>query len=230
MAIEKKNSINEHIDRIKFVTNYSINEAKYTLIDNLEEDDGVPEEIWTDPKSVSPVPVQEDEPQMDNEGLPVEEPASVESEMDVEAPVADQTGVEMDASVPMEEPMPEPEQPSVDQIQNDILKTSVSAMQKMNDQLKSLENTLGSLNHKFDNLDKEVEEVREPTNVEKLVARKEDSHPFYMNLDDMWDGNSFQARREVEDSHGIKKLDDGSFVAEFDTLPKYNEQEIKDSF
>lgn len=231
MAVEKKNSINEHIDRIKFVSNYQLNEAKYTLVDGLEEDDGVPEEIWSEPNSVSPLPVREDEPQMDNEGLPVEEPVAPEaSEMNPEAPMPDDSGVEMGMEAPMEQPIPEPEPPSVDEIQNDILKTSVTAMQKMNDQLTNLENTLGSLNQKMDGLDREVEQVREPTNVEKLVARKEDSHPFYMNLNDMWDGNSFQARTEIEDSHGIKKLDDGSFVADFDSLPKYNEQEIKDSF
>ena len=124
----------------------------------------------------------------------------------------------------------EPEQPSVDQIQNDIIKTSVNAMQKMNSELNNLESTINSLNSKIDNLSQEVEEVREPTNVEKLMSKKEDSHPFYYNLNDMWDGNSFQARRQVENSEGMKQTDDGSYVADFDTLPKYTDQEVNDSF
>lgn len=225
MAIEKKDSINEeHIDRIKFVTNYSLNEARYSLVDGIEEDDSVPEEIWTEsPSPVSPHDsnIMEDEPQMDNEGLPVEEPAPEQPapEMGTEEMGAAEMDAVADPMMGAEEPMPEPEQPSVDQIQNDILKTSVSAMQKMNTELRNLESSLSSLNSKIDGLNKEVEEVKEPTNVEKLEARKEDSHPFYMNLNDMWDGNSFQARRQVEDSQGMRKLDDGTYVADFDILP-----------
>ena len=232
MAIEKKDSINEHIDRIKFVTNYTLNEARYSLVDGIDEDDNVPEEIWTEaPSPVSPSDsnVMEAEPQMDNEGLPVEEPAP---EMGTEEMGAAEIDAVADPMMGAEAPMPEPEpeQPSVNQIQNDILKTSVSAMQKMNDELRNLEGSLSRLNSKIDGLNKEVEEVREPTNVEKLEARKKDSHPFYMNLNDMWDGNSFQARREMEDSEGMKKLDDGTYIADFDTLPKYTDQEVNDSF
>ncbi len=240
MAIKNPESINEHIDRIKFISDYTINEAKYSLVDGLEEDDGVPDEIYSS-TPVSPIPVREEEPQMGNDGLPVEEPApegefpeegdmgveemGAEEEMAVEDPMA------TDPAMGMEEPMPEePAPPSVDQIQNDIIKTSVSAMQKMNSELNSLESTLSALNSKIDGLSQEVEQVKEPTNVEKLMSRKEDSHPFYYNLNDMWDDNSFQARREVEDSEGMKQLEDGSFVADFDTLPKFTEQEIKDSF
>jgi hypothetical protein len=231
MAIEKKESMNEHVDRLKFLFGYKINEAKYTLVDNLEEDDDIPDDVF---KSVQPVSGVDSNVHEDDE--PVEEPApEMGGEVPAEEPAMDMGGEEEVAAEPapemgMEEPMPEPEQPSLEDIQNNILKTSVSAMQKMNDQLQNLEMTLGSLNQKIDGLNQEVEEVKEPTNVEKLEARKEDSHPFYMNLNDMWNGNSFQARRQVEDSHGMRKLDDGTYVADFDTLPKYNEQEIKDSF
>ena len=234
MANKNPESINEHIDRIKFISDYTINEAKYSLIDGLDEDDGVPEEIWTDPSSVSPVPVLEDEPKMGNDGLPVDDPSMgefPEEEMGAEEEMAVEDPMGVDPAMGMEEPMPEePEQPSVDQIQNDIIKTSVSAMQKMNSELNNLESTLNALNSKIDGLTDDVEEVREPTNVEKLMSKKEDSHPFYYNLNDMWDGNSFQARREVDDSEGMKQMEDGSFVADFDTLPKFTEQEIKDSF
>jgi len=228
--------MNETVDRMKYLFKYTLNEASYTLIDGIEEDDSIPEEIWTEPSSVSPVSpnnsnvMEDEEPQMDNEGLPVEEPVPAEGEfpkeeMGVEDPMA------MDGEMSMEEPIPEePAPPSADEIQNNILKSSISAMQKMNDELNSLESTLGMLNSKIDGLNKEVEEVREPTNVEKLMSKKEDSHPFYYNLNDMWDGNSFQARRQVENSEGMKQTDDGSFVADFDTLPKYTDQEVTDSF
>ena len=237
MAIEKKNSMNETVDRMKYLFNYALNEASYKLIDGIEEDDSLPEEIWTEPSPVSPVSpndsnvMEDDEPQMDNEGLPVEEPAEgefPEEEMGGEEEMAADPA--MDGEMGMEEPMPEPKEPSANEIQNNILKSSISAMQKMNDELNTLESTLGMLNTKIDGLNAEVEEVKEPTNVEKLMSRKEDSHPFYYNLNDMWDGNSFQARRQVENSEGMKKTDDGSFIADFDTLPKYTDQEVNDSF
>lgn len=239
MGIDKNKSINEHIDRLKYLSGFKINEAKYTLIDGLDEDDNIPDDVWKSPKPVSGADsnIMEDEeeepnpnpePEMGGEEVPAEEPApEMGSE---EAPIEEPMTEPMtEPEMGMEEPMPEPEE-SVDDLQNNILKTSVSAMQKMNDQLQNLELSLNSLNQKIEGLNSEVQQVKEPTNIQKLVARKEDSHPFYMNLNDMWDGNSFQARRQMEDSHGMKKLEDGTYVADFDTLPKYNEQEIKDSF
>lgn len=235
MAINNKKSINEHINRIKFLSGYQLNEAKYSLVDNMDEDDTIPDDIF---KSVQPISgvdsnVHEDEgdgeegntmPDMGAEEAPLEEPAP---EVPMEEPPVEEPVEDM--GMGSEEPAPM-EQPSVEDIQNDILKKSVSAMQKMNDQLQNLENTLASFDQKMAGLNKEVEEVREPTNVEKLVARKQDSHPFYMNLDDMWNGNSFQARRQIDHSNGIKQLEDGTYIADFDSLPKYSEQEIKDSF
>lgn len=209
MGIDKNKSINEYIGRLKYLSGYKLNEAKYSLVKNLEEDDDIPEEIWTSP-SPSKI-IDEDEPTSEMGGdEPVEEPVS--------------------PGMGSEQPMNQPQQQSVNQIQNDIIKASLSTMQKMNDQLNTLEMTISNMNQQMGSLNKEVKEVREPTNVEKLVARKQDSHPFYLNLNDMWNDNSFQARSEMEDSHGIKKLDDGTYVADFDTLPKYSEQEIKDSF
>lgn len=234
MAIDKNKTINEHVDRLKYLSGYKINEAKYSLVDNLEEDDVIPDDIFKSPQPVSNVDssIFEDEedleqPTADANSVPAEEPAM---DMGAEEEVAAEPTPEMGMAEPMAEPMPEPEQPSVEDIQNDILKKSVSAMEKMNNQLSNLENVFNVLNQKIDTLNSEVEEVKEPTNVEKLEARKEDSHPFYMNMNDMWNGNSFQARKQVEDSYGMRKLDDGTYVADFDKLPKYNEQEIKDSF
>jgi hypothetical protein len=232
MAIDKNKTINEHVDRLKYLSGYKINEAKYSLVDNLEEDDVVPDDVFKSPQPVSGVDsnVHEDEedleqPEAQADAVPAEEPAM---DMGGEEEVA--AAPEMGMEEPMAEPMPEPEQPSVEDIQNDILKKSVSAMEKMNSQLANLENIYNVLNQKIDTLGGEVEQVKEPTNVEKLEARKEDSHPFYMNMNDMWNGNTFQARQQVEDSYGMRKLDDGTYVADFDKLPKYNEQEIKDSF
>jgi len=145
MGIEKNKSINEHIDRLKYLSGYQINEAKYSLVDNLEEDDDIPDDVWKSPKPVSGVDsnVMEDE----EDEVAAEPAAEMGAEVPAEEPAMDMGGEEEVAAEPapemgMEEPMPEPEQPSVEDIQNDIIKKSVSAMQKMNDQLQNLEMTL----------------------------------------------------------------------------------------
>ena len=90
-------------------------------------------------------------------------------------------------------------------------------------------------------LTQDVEEVREPTNVEKLISKKQDSHPFHYNLADMWNGRDFQARMDYanngqgnnmgkEVDNGIRQLEDGSYIADFDALPKHTDAQIKDSF
>ena len=246
MGIKRPNSLTEHVERIKYLSKYSLKEARYSLVNELEQDDTIPEEIWSEPSHVSPVSpnnsnVMEAEPSP--EEIPTEDPMAIpgegEPEMGMEDPAmgGEEMGME-DPTMGMEQPMPEePASPSVDEIQNDILKTSVSTMQKMNDEIKNLESTLGGLestlgglNSKIDSLNKDVDEVKEPTNVEKLMSRKDDSHPFYYNLNDMWEGNWFQARRQVEDSEGMKKTEDGEYIADFDGLPKFTDQEINDSF
>lgn len=228
MGKNKEKTINEHINRIKYVSNYIINEANYyKLVDNIDEDDEIPDEIFSSSEPEEKVidnpeeePNSEDEVSPDMDGNPEEEP--IQKDMEVETPEPEMPAPE----APMEAP-----QQSVDQIQNDVLKSSLSAMEKMNDQLKRLEMSFEKMNSKMLHLNHEVEEVKEPTNIEKLEAKKEDSYPYYMNLNDLWKGNSFQARVQLNDkSKGMLKQDDGTYKADFDTLPKYNEQEIKDSF
>ena len=219
--------LDEHIKKILEKSNYIINEAKYSLIDNIEEDDNVPQDIWVGPKPVTNLDSSifedneeiEDEEQTDNQ-VQVDDP-DIPQEIDQEQDVINQDQEEI-VNVQTQEK-------SADQIQNDIIKLNISAMQKMQKVVNDLGNTVDSLNVKVGELSSDVEEVREPTNVEKLVNKKEDSHPYYYNLDDMWKGNSFQARKNMEQNQGIIKLDDGSYIADFDNLPKHSNQEIIDS-
>ena len=227
MAIEKNNPINEHINRIKFISNYQLNEAKYSLVDNLDEDDVIPDNVFKDPKPISQVDsnVHEDEEEVEDQSMDMEEPEGDDMEVTPETEPQEEEPL----GAP-DMPEPEPQTPSMEDVQNNILKTSVSAMEKMNNQLNNLESVLNSLNQKIETLNTDVQEVKEPTTVEKLEARKQDSHPYYMNLNDMWNGNAFQARTQINNTDGIIKLDDGTYVADFDSLPKFTPQEIKDSF
>ena len=124
---------------------------------------------------------------------------------------------------------PDPAQ-EVDTLQNDIIKSNIEAMKSIHDQLSNLNATVQNLNKQSEVLKADVEEVREPTNTEKLMSKKNVSYPFYLNLNDFWHGNWFNENREKEGEKGINELPDGSFVADFDDLPQKSKIDVQNSF
>jgi hypothetical protein len=137
--------------------------------------------------------------------------------------------VDMAATDPMGVGAPEAGQ-QVDDIQNDIIKHNIAAMQSIDDQLKSLNATVDGLNAKLQNLSTDVEEVREPTNTEKLMNKTNVSHPYYFNLNDFWSGNWFNEKRNAEHEKGVRELPDGTFIADFDDLPQQSKTDVQNSF
>ena len=129
------------------------------------------------------------------------------------------TGMPSDMGVPAQEP-------DVDTLQNDIIQSNITAMRDIHSQLNSLNSYVDSLNSKLDSMNKEVQEVKEPTNAEKLMSKKNVSYPYYFNLNDYWKNNWFN--QQTEDTDGIKQLDDGTYVANFDDLPVSDD--LNDSF
>ena len=149
-----------------------------------------------------------------NEQLPPEGGAPVN-------PMGDEMGMGMGAPDPAQE---------VDQLQNDIIKSNIEAMKSIHDQLASLNATVDALNAESKAMKADVEEVREPTNTEKLMSKKNVSYPFYFNLNDFWKGNWFTEEREKQHERGINELPDGSFVADFDDLPQKSKIDVQNSF
>jgi hypothetical protein len=121
-------------------------------------------------------------------------------------------------------------QPQVDDIQNDIIKHNIEAMKSINDQLQNLDKTTQDLNAKLDALNADVEEVREPTNSEKLMNKTSVSYPYYFNLNDFWSGNWFNEKRTGDKEKGVRELPDGSFIADFDDLPQKSKTDVQNSF
>ena len=103
-------------------------------------------------------------------------------------------------------------------------------MKAIDDQLQSLDKVTQDLNSKLDSLNAEVEEVREPTNTEKLMNKTSVSYPYYFNLNDFWSGNWFNEKRSGEKEKGIRELPDGSYIADFDDLPQKSKQDVQNSF
>lgn len=236
-----KDQLKEHISRIMSKSKYVLESPSYRAV--IDDDYG----SYDDPTTLmgGPQPVDGNSPLREADPLPNDDEGG--DEMGGEQPQDDVPEV---GGSPDEIPSPEGEPemgapvmggevttPSPDELQNEIIKKNIDVMKQLNQKIEDLEMSVNQLNSQNQEtiaqnieLKKDVEEVREPTNVEKLMSRKEDSHPYYYGLNDMWKGNWFQARRDDLGEKGMKQLEDGSYVADFDELPMLTTQEIKDSF
>jgi outer membrane murein-binding lipoprotein Lpp len=240
MAIQK--SI---IDRINYVAGYVVNEtpkyrpiidsSSFDSIPNMGEADAAPPEAAAN----TPAPQQAAPPSSGSTGAP--SPTAAPSMPPPEAAMSEPTPAPSGAPAPAQAATPpstapslEPQSPAAqqqttDQLQADVLRFQLDAMKKMTQKIDQLENMVSSLNSQNAELHKEVDKVRDPSDVEKFANRKQDSSPYYFNLNDMWNGNTFQARMDNFNSKGIVKTEDG-YVADFDQLPKLSGYQLKDSF
>ena len=244
MKNEKRNDLfEEHLRKIKHHVDYKINESpKYRpLVNDGEEFDSVPDSLYAT-RDGQPIPTN---PSFTNEAGGQEDAPAIQGK----DPIAPSNDQPIDADVPIppndqvdnaqlspissidNAPMP-PAEPiqQVDDIQNDIIKHNINAMQDINDKLEGLNNTVLGLNSKLDALNADVEEVREPTNSEKLMNKTNVSYPYYFNLNDFWKGNWFNKKRNDTMEKGVRELPDGTFVADFDDLPQISKMDVQNSF
>jgi hypothetical protein len=232
------NFINEYKRRV----GYKINEsARYAKLESEDDEyDSLPDNIYmTDgmPTPNIPTHMEEDderknpEDEVPEEELPPpDEPAEPSPDDPAEPPMGP----------PGDEPMPDDvmgadAQPevSVDEIQNEIIKHNIAAMKAIHDKIESLNVSVETLNNTIATLGSEVEEVKEPTNAEKLMSKKESSYPYYFNLNDFWKDNWFEQKNMGENSSQIKgvvELPDGTFIADFDDLSRISDADLKKSF
>lgn len=253
----EENLISEHIKKIKYRMGYQINETpKYKpIIEDDAEFDEFPQEVYATQDGF-PVPnvggsdayLEEDKEELPDKDMPAE-PTNTEApqEDDVETPeqqpidlptqdsgeIETNTEIQTDTDVETPEELPT-EEPSnnneVDKIQNDIIRHNIEAMKNLQSKLEDLENINNSLNNQLTVLNHKVKEVEEPTSAEKLMKQKENSYPFYFNLNDVWKNNWFQQERNSMNEKGIRELPDGTFIADFDDLNTHNDMDIDDSF
>lgn len=221
-----------NLNSIKFKIGYKINETpRYRkLIDNGEVFDEIPNEMEEQDENLP-------DPNKRPEGGEQVEPSN-DQPVGLEMPEPDTENQQVDDNVPepafanklpSNEP-PVPTEQSVDEIQNEIIKHNIEAMKSIHQELENLNKIVNGLGDKFNTLTNDVEEVREPTDVEKLMNKSEVSYPYYFNLNDMWSDNWFTQNREKEKSRGIKELPDGTYIADFDDLKQYSDQDINNSF
>ena len=233
----KSKLFEEQLRKFKYRVDYKVNESpRYRpLVGEDEEFDEVPsltneagdQEDTPKPEGAVPPAPTNDLP-MGNAPTPTEPPIPEFDNAGEMSPVGGaptETG-----GIPPTMGAPTEPQQQVDDIQNEIIKHNIEAMKSIHDQLEGLNNVVQGLNSKLETLNADVEEVREPTNTEKLMNKSKVSYPYYFNLNDLWTGNWFNEKRDQEMEKGIKELPDGSFIADFDDLPQKSKTDVQNSF
>ena len=250
--MSKKKSLREHLERMKYVSGYAINETpKYKSLVGGSEFDVLPEYLKEAPSGGTEQPAAAPQAGGDLPPLPDENPAggaaapaagATPEPPPSAAPVQNtggapdnpqgNTNVDISTTAPAEQPPSEQPAPAPaanpDQVQNDVMKLQLDALKKMSEKIEDLGGAVDSLNQRMVIYGEEVDKVREPSDMEKFENRKNDSSPYYFNLNDLWDKDNFKARMD-QFSKGYVKTEDG-YVADFDDLPKLAPHEVKASF
>lgn len=207
---------NPHIKKILYKSSYIINEASSIrkLTEAEFENDDMPEDVipLSDTQTIDNS-TQATDTTNDSEANPKSNQIQAE-----EPPLTNS----------VQKPQEQQNSGSIDSLQNDLIRMNLNAMVKIHNELDSLNKTVQSLNLENQKLKSQVEEVREPSTEEKLLKRKENSYPYYNNLSDIWKDNWFEKKTVGSEFNGITKLDDGTYIANFDDLPKTNN--IKSTF
>jgi hypothetical protein len=230
---EKQNLLEEQLKEFRHRVNYVISETpRYrSLMGTNEEFDEVPvvtNEAGDQEDAEKPVPQPPTEPEAPTTGQPVGDAPIPAFD---EPPAGDPAAGDLPADEPAA-PIPPAEQAEnqVDDLQNEIIKHNISAMRSIHDQLAGLSKNIDAMNSKMEELNADVEEVREPTDAEKLMKQSEVSYPYYFNLNDFWQDNWFDQRRNLGKDKGVRELPDGTYVADFDDLPLASKTDVGDSF
>lgn len=236
MKKENVNNLSEEIRKIKYHIDYKINETpKYRpLVGANEEFDEIPQltneageqENVPKPAGGATGVVSTNTNTPTNAGIPAKTPVPAFDKTNNKPPVPDGDKLPTNSiGTTLVEPSGQ-----IDDIQNEIIRHNIKAMKSIHDQLEGLNAMVMKLNAKLEQLNTDVEEVREPTNTEKLMNKTSVSYPYYFNLNDFWSGNWFNEKRNQEKEKGIKELPDGTFVADFDDLPRKSKIDIQNSF
>ncbi len=242
MAVKTAEFLKEQVDKMLYKSSYIISESP-TYKSILE--DAVFDEI---PEAEAPAPEENPMPSSapatstppQSNAAPAASPAPTSDAMPPVAPspapaptTSPAPAPEVSAAPPMgatngfSEPAPVVDEK--EEMQKEVMRLQIEAMKQMSAKITEMESVVDGLNAQLAEFSKEVDKVKEPTDIEKFQERKLDSHPYYYNLNDLWNNNTFQARMDGMNSKGITKTDDG-YVADFDQLPKLSQYEVKNSF
>jgi DNA repair ATPase RecN len=140
------------------------------------------------------------------------------------------------AQAPAPEAVQEPKEDNTELIsflKNEMqkLENIVNSINNISSKVEDLGNRMNNINSSFGELSKAVDEIREPSDIEKLEMRSFDSYPYNKTLTDVWKDKEKSKEEQELQRQGIRKTDDGY---EMDYVPmsgmNYNRTDIKNQF
>lgn len=99
------------------------------------------------------------------------------------------------------------------------LETVVSSIEGISSKVEDLGNRMNAISNNFSDLSKAVDEIREPSDKEKLEMRSFDSYPYNKSLTDVWEDKEKSKEERELAMQGIRKTNDGF---EMDYVPMQN--------
>lgn len=99
------------------------------------------------------------------------------------------------------------------------LENVISAIDSISSQVEMLGQKMNRIGSNFDDLSKAIDEIREPSDIEKLEMRSFDSFPYNKTLNDVWEDKEKSKEEEELRKQGIRKTNDGY---EMDYIPMGN--------
>jgi hypothetical protein len=201
------NDINDFKSRMKKLYEYKIHEFNMnnpkSVYHNMNEDENDPQgqtqQAPAQPEQSSPTPpppAPAPEPMQQSQPAPAPSPAPVEDKKDNEM---------------------------------DMMSFLKSEMQKLDGVVSALENISASVENvssRLDNLTKVVDEIREPSDIEKLEMRAFDSYPYNKTLDKVWAEKTKSKEEQDMERMGIQKTDNGY---EMEYIPQRNFNYVQSS-
>lgn len=126
-----------------------------------------------------------------------------------------------------------PVQPQIDNTKDQSMMSFVkSEFQKLETVVNAIENisiNVDKLSQRLDVLTKSVDEIKEPSDIEKLEMRAFDSYPYNKTLEKVW-GDKMKSKEEQDmERMGIQKTENG-FEMEYTPQRNFNHIQTSNNF
>lgn len=167
---------------------------------------------------------------------PAAQPAPEPSAVPAPEPIQDPVAQPEQAAEPIQEPVPA--EPAA-QEDNQMISYLKSEMQKLENVVSSLDTIsrsvdsvsqrLDKLNSSMFDLTKIVDEIKEPSDIEKLEMRAFDSYPYNQTLTKVWDDKLKSKEEQNMDRMGVYKSDDG-YEMEYTPQRNFNHNQSTNNF
>jgi hypothetical protein len=175
--------------------------------------------------------VQEDENSQKPPQEPVENQAPVEKPLPTPAPQPQQNQAPVEQK-PVSTPVPQPAPQQNNQEEVSLMSYLKTEMGKLDNVITSLENismNVDTVSKRLDSLTNIVDEIKEPSDVEKLEMRAFDSYPYNQNLNKVW-GDKMKSKEEQDmERMGVYKTDNG-FEMEYTPQRNFNHNQSSNNF